>query len=362
VISKFFIERPVFASVLSIIIVLAGLVAMRALPISQYPQIVPPEVMITATYPGATAQTISQSVAAPLEQQINGVENMLYMRSTSTDSGTLRLIVTFQIGTDPDQATINVNNRAQRATALLPEEVRREYDLSSLQFVMHGAAPCPVHVKHAMIEWWGPVIHDHYGGTETGAVTYLDSHEWLAHPGSVGRALANAQLLVLNEAGEEVERDGVGEIVCRHMYYADFTYHGDDAKRRRAEKRGLIALGDMGYIDRDGYLYLCGRATDMIISGGVNIYPREAEDVLVVHPSIEDVAVIGTPDAEMGERVTAFVQLRAGVAPTPMLAEELIAHTREHLSSFKCPREVRFVDDLPRLPNGKLLKRMLKIG
>ena len=125
-ISKFFIERPVFASVLSIIIVLAGLVAMRALPISQYPQIVPPEVMITATYPGATAQTISQSVAAPLEQQINGVENMLYMRSTSTDSGTLRLIVTFQIGTDPDQATINVNNRAQRATALLPEEVRRQ--------------------------------------------------------------------------------------------------------------------------------------------------------------------------------------------------------------------------------------------
>jgi long-chain acyl-CoA synthetase len=239
----------------------------------------------------------------------------------------------------------------------LPEAVRRKYDLSSLEFVMHGAAPCPVHVKHAMIEWWGPVIHEHYGGTETGAVTYLDSHEWLAHPGSVGRALANAQVLVLNDAGEEVERDGVGEIVCRHMYYADFTYHGDDAKRRRAEKRGLIALGDMGYIDRDGYLYLCGRATDMIISGGVNIYPAEIESEILRIPGVADCGVFGIPDEEFGEQVCAFVQMRPGAS---LSAQDILAAIKPHLAGYKLPRRIEFRDDLPREDSGKIFKRKLR--
>jgi long-chain acyl-CoA synthetase len=208
-----------------------------------------------------------------------------------------------------------------------------------------------------MIEWWGPVIHEHYGGTETGAVTYLDSHEWLAHPGSVGRALANAQVLVLNEAGEEVERDGVGEIVCRHMYYADFTYHGDDAKRRRAEKRGLFALGDMGYIDRDGYLYLCGRATDMIISGGVNIYPAEIESEILRIPGVADCGVFGIPDEEFGEQVCAFVQLRPGVT---LSAQDILVAIKPHLAGYKLPRRIEFRDELPREDSGKIFKRKLR--
>jgi long-chain acyl-CoA synthetase len=239
----------------------------------------------------------------------------------------------------------------------LPEEVRGKYDLSSLRFVMHGAAPCPVHVKHAMIEWWGPVIHEHYGGTETGAVTYLDSGEWLAHPGSVGRALSKARVMVLNEAGEEVERDGVGEIVCRHLYYADFTYHGDDAKRRRAEKRGLIALGDVGYIDRDGYLYLCGRSTDMIISGGVNIYPTEIESEILRIPGVADCAVFGIPDEEFGEQVCAFVQLRPGA---DLAVQDIIVALKLHLAGYKLPRRIEFRDDLPREDSGKIFKRKLR--
>ncbi len=239
----------------------------------------------------------------------------------------------------------------------LPEEMRRKYDLSSLKFVMHGAAPCPVHVKQAMIDWWGPVIHEHYGGTETGAVTYLDSEEWLAHPGSVGRALANARVMVLNEAGEEVEREGVGEIVCRHMYYADFTYHGDHTKRQRAEKRGLFALGDVGYLDRDGYLYLCGRATDMIISGGVNIYPAEVEAEILRIPGVADCGVFGIPDEEFGEQVCAFVQLRPGVS---LSGPDITAAIKPHLAGYKLPRRIEFRDELPREDSGKIFKRKLR--
>jgi long-chain acyl-CoA synthetase len=239
----------------------------------------------------------------------------------------------------------------------LPDAVKRKYDLSGLKFVMHGAAPCPVHVKHAMIEWWGPIVHEHYGGTETGAVTYLDSPEWLAHPGSVGRALPSAKVMVLSDSGEELETDAVGEIVCRHMAYADFTYHGDDAKRRRAEKRGLISLGDKGYLDRDGFLYLCGRATDMIISGGVNIYPAEIEAEILKEPRIADCAVFGIPDDEFGEQVCAFVQLRPGQG---MSADELRRFLRAHIAGYKVPRRVEFHDDLPREDSGKIFKRKLR--
>jgi long-chain acyl-CoA synthetase len=239
----------------------------------------------------------------------------------------------------------------------LGQGVRGAYDVSSLKFVMHGAAPCPVHVKHAMIEWWGPVIHEHYGGTETGAVTYLDSHEWLAHPGSVGRALDNARVMVLSEDGRELSTDAVGEIVCRHMYYADFTYHGDDAKRRRAEKQGLIALGDLGYLDRDGYLYLCGRATDMIISGGVNIYPAEIEAEILKHPGVADCAVFGIPDEEFGEQVCAFVQRRPGQSVS---AEALRTALKSHIAGYKLPKRIEFHDTLPREDSGKIFKRKLR--
>jgi long-chain acyl-CoA synthetase len=239
----------------------------------------------------------------------------------------------------------------------LPPEVRAKYDLSSLKFVMHGAAPCPVHVKRAMIEWWGPVIHEHYGGTETGAVTYLNSEEWLAHPGSVGRPIEHVRLMVLNEEGDEIEAGGTGEIVAWHQHYPEFTYHGDDEKRRRAQKRGLMSLGDVGYLDQDGFLYLCGRASDMIISGGVNIYPAEIEAEILKLPGVADSAVFGIPDEEFGEQICAVVQPRPGVS---LEADQVKADLRKHLAGYKVPKKIEFSDTLPREDSGKIFKRKLR--
>jgi len=239
----------------------------------------------------------------------------------------------------------------------LPDEVRAKYDLSSLKFVMHGAAPCPVHVKRAMIDWWGPVIHEHYGGTETGAVTYLDSEQWLAHPGSVGKPLETVKLMVLGEDGEPTDTGGTGEVVAWHQYYPDFTYHGDDAKRARAQKKGLMSLGDVGYLDQDGFLYLCGRASDMIISGGVNIYPAEIEAEILKLPGVADCAVFGIPDEEFGEQVCAVIQPRPDVA----LGEaEVRAELRQTLAGYKVPRRIEFSDTLPREDSGKIFKRKLR--
>jgi long-chain acyl-CoA synthetase len=242
----------------------------------------------------------------------------------------------------------------------LPEEERKKYDLSSLKMVVHAAAPCPVETKHAAMAWLGPILYEYYAASEGTGFCAISPEEWLAHPGSVGKSILSG-IHILDEDGNELPVGEEGEIWFEAIHR--FDYHGDPEKTASVfNDRGWNTIGDVGRLDDEGYLYLTDRVSNMIISGGVNIYPREAEDVLVVHPSIEDVAVIGTPHPEMGEQVTAFVQLRNGVAPTPVLAEDLIAHTREHLSHFKCPREVRFVDELPRLPNGKLLKRMLKIG
>jgi long-chain acyl-CoA synthetase len=239
----------------------------------------------------------------------------------------------------------------------LPDEIKRKYDLSSLKFVMHGAAPCPVHVKREMIAWWGPVIHEHYGGTETGAVTYLDSEAWLAHPGSVGKPLDSVRLLVLDDRGEALETGGTGEIVAWHQHYPEFTYHGDDAKRRRAQKQGLFSLGDVGYLDGDGYLYLCGRASDMIISGGVNIYPAEIEAEILKLPGVADVAVFGIPDDEFGEQVCAVIQPRPGAQ---LDADRVKADLRKTLAGYKTPRTVTFSDTLPREDSGKIFKRKLR--
>jgi acyl-CoA synthetase (AMP-forming)/AMP-acid ligase II len=242
----------------------------------------------------------------------------------------------------------------------LPEEVRARYDLSSLQMVVHAAAPCPVETKRAAIEWLGPILYEYYAASEGTGFCAISPEEWLAHPGSVGRSILGA-VHILDEHGNELPTGEEGEIWFETQHR--FSYHGDPDKTASVfNDRGWSTIGDVGRLDEEGYVYLTDRVSNMIISGGVNIYPREAEDVLVVHPAVEDVAVIGTPDPEMGEQVTAFVQLRQGVAATTELADHLIAHTRAHLSHFKCPREVRFVDELPRLPNGKLLKRMLKVG
>jgi long-chain acyl-CoA synthetase len=239
----------------------------------------------------------------------------------------------------------------------LPEDVRHKYDLSSLKFVMHGAAPCPVHIKRAMIDWWGPVISEHYGGTETGAVTYLDSAQWPAHPGSVGKPLDTVQLMVLGEDGEPIETGGTGEVVAWHKHYPDFTYHGDDAKRARAQKKGLMSLGDVGYLDADGFLYLCGRASDMIISGGVNIYPAEIEAEILKLTGVADCAVFGIPDEEFGEQVCAVIQPRPGAS---LDEAEVRAELRHTLAGYKVPRRIAFSDTLPREDSGKIFKRKLR--
>lgn len=239
----------------------------------------------------------------------------------------------------------------------LPDEAKRKYDLSSLRFVVHAAAPCPVHVKQAMIEWWGPVIYEYYGGTETAAVVFCTSQEWLAHPGTVGRPLEKAQVRVIDVNGDELERGATGEVVCRISDLADFTYHRDDEKRRDSEKGGLIALGDIGYLDKDGFLYLCDRARDMVISGGVNIYPAEIEAELLKMPGVADCAVFGIPDEEFGEALCAVVQSQPGA----QLAETGVRQfLRGHVAGYKVPRLVEFRQELPREDSGKIFKRKLR--
>lgn len=239
----------------------------------------------------------------------------------------------------------------------LPEAVRRKYDVSSLQCVIHAAAPCPVDVKHAMMEWFGPIIHEYYGGTEGFAGTTIGPEEWLAHPGSVGKPLSPVH--VLGDDGIELPVGESGELFFEGG--PDFEYFKDPAKTALvSNSRGWRSLGDMGYVDDDGYLYLTDRSTFMIVSGGVNIYPQEAENLLVMHPKLVDAAVFGVPNDEFGEEVKAVVQPADGVAPGPDLEAELIAYCRAHLAGYKCPRTVEFSPELPRDPNGKLYKRRIR--
>jgi len=240
----------------------------------------------------------------------------------------------------------------------LPEEVRARYDVSSLEVAVHAAAPCPVEVKRQMIEWWGPILHEYYAGTEGNGFVYCNSEEWLAHPGTVGRPLT-AAVHICDEAGEEVPVGEEGTIYFEGG--AAFEYHNDPAKTAESRHpKGWSTLGDVGRLDEDGFLYLTDRKAHMIISGGVNIYPQEAENLLVTHPKVLDVAVIGVPDEDFGEQVKAVVQPAAGVEVGPGLERELIAFCREHLADVKCPRSVDFVDELPRHPTGKLYKRLLR--
>ncbi len=243
----------------------------------------------------------------------------------------------------------------------LPVEQRADYDLSSLQCIVHAAAPCPVEVKRQMIEWVGPILFEYYAGTEGAGLTFLTSEQWLEHPGSVGRAIIGTPH-ICDEDGTELP---VGEIGL--VYFGQdrplFEYHGDPEKTRDSRHRdhgNWATLGDIGYLDEEGYLYLTDRRAFTIISGGVNIYPAEIESRLVMHPKVADVAVFGLPDAEMGEYVHAVVQPAAGVEGSPELAEELRSYARENLAGFKVPRVVDFRAELPRLPTGKLYKRGLR--
>ena len=243
----------------------------------------------------------------------------------------------------------------------LPEAVRARHDLSSHQVAIHAAAPCPVEVKRQMIGWWGPILYEYYAGTEASGSTFIDSHDWLAHPGSVGRA-ALGVLHVCDDEGNELPTGEAG-LVYFEREAPTFEYHNDPDKTaasRHPLHPNWNALGDVGYLDADGYLYLTDRKAFMIISGGVNIYPQAIEDALVLHPKVADVAVFGVPDAEMGEAVKAVVEPAAGVAASEDLAAELMAFARAHLAHYMAPRSIDFIEEMPRLPTGKLYKRLLR--
>ncbi len=240
----------------------------------------------------------------------------------------------------------------------LPEEVRRRFDLSSLRMAIHAAAPCPIPVKEQMIEWWGPVLYEYYAGTEANGFTSISSEEWLSHKGSVGKPLVGT-IRILDEEGRELAPRSPGGIYFEGG--SPFEYH--NAPEKTAESRnekGWSTLGDIGYLDQEGYLYLTDRKANMIISGGVNIYPQEAENVLITHPQVADVAVFGVPNEDFGEEVKAVVQPVDMADAGPRLEQELIEYCQQQLSKLKCPRSVDFEAELPRHPTGKLYKRLLR--
>ncbi len=241
----------------------------------------------------------------------------------------------------------------------LPADVRDSYDVSSLQAVVHAAAPCPVDVKRAMIAWWGPIIYEFYAATEGHGATFLNSHQWLEHPGSVGRPIMG-EIHICDDNNEELPIGEVGTIWFGGVPGV-LEYHNDPEKTAEAHHpNGWVTVWDIGRVDTDGYLYLTDRKSHMIIAGGVNIYPQESEDVLISHPLVADAAVIGVPDEEMGEQVKGVVQLVDPAQGTPEIAEFLIAHCRSKLAAFKCPKTIDFVAELPRQENGKLYKRALR--
>ncbi len=238
-----------------------------------------------------------------------------------------------------------------------PEAERTRFDLSSLEVLVHAAAPCPPDVKRATLEWLGPVVYEYYSGSEGIGFCVIGPEEWLAHPGSVGRSLLGP-VHIVDADGNEVEPRAEGEVWFETA--SRFQYHGDPEKTAAAfNERGWGSLGDMGWVDEEGYLYLTDRVSNMIISGGVNIYPREVEDALIAHPGVADVAVIGVPDDDMGEAVRAVVQAATPSADRDAFARELVAFCRERVAHFKCPTSVVFVDELPRLPTGKIARRLL---
>jgi acyl-CoA synthetase (AMP-forming)/AMP-acid ligase II len=244
----------------------------------------------------------------------------------------------------------------------IPVDVRRRHDLSAHRVAVHAAAPCPIPVKRAMIEWWGPILVEYYGGTEGGG-TIIRSKEWLEHPGSVGKHWTGGAIHILDEDGRAVAKPNVDGLVyfeAPEDEKARFRYHKDEEKTRGTYRGRLFTLGDIGHLDEEGYLYLTDRQSNMIISGGVNIYPQETENLLLTHPSVDDVAVFGVPNEDLGEEVKAVVIPRPGVDPGPALEQELIEYCRERLAHYKAPRSVEFAKDLPRQPTGKLYKRLIR--
>jgi long-chain acyl-CoA synthetase len=241
----------------------------------------------------------------------------------------------------------------------LPPDVRAKYDTSSLRHVLHGAAPCPVSVKAALIEWLGPIVVEYYAATE-GVGSFVDSKTWLTKPGTVGRPFGEGQVIIGDEEGDPLPADEVGLVYLKAPPVGRFEYFKDAGKTDGAYRGDYFTLGDVGYLDGDGFLFLTDRTANLIISGGVNIYPAEVDAVLLGHPAVGDVATIGVPNSEWGEEVKAVVELQPGLEPSDALAAELIEYCRDHLSHFKCPRTVAFIARLPRQDNGKIYKRHLR--
>jgi long-chain acyl-CoA synthetase len=241
----------------------------------------------------------------------------------------------------------------------LPEETRAKYDTSSLRHVLHGAAPCPVPVKQALIEWIGPVVVEYYAATE-GVGSFVDSATWLSKPGTVGKPFGEGQVIIGDEEGKEVPRETVGLVYIKAPEATRFQYFKDEEKTKGSFRGEYFTLGDMGYMDADGFLFLTDRTANLIISGGVNIYPAEVDAVLLEHPAVGDAATIGIPNPEWGEEVKAVVELQPGIEGTDELRKELLQFCRDRLAGYKCPRSVDFVDALPRQDNGKIYKRLLR--
>ncbi len=242
----------------------------------------------------------------------------------------------------------------------LPREKKEQHDLSSMRLIIHGAAPCPVHVKHAMIEWFGPVLIEYYAATEGGGGFLIGSEEWLTKPGSVGRPGPEFDNKIVDDEGNVVAQGDIGTIYMRAPDEGRFIYYKDQEKTDSSYAGDYFTLGDMGYFDEDGYLFLTGRTAELIISGGVNIYPQEVDSQIMQHAAVLDVCTIGVPSDEWGEEVKSVIQLNKEFAPSVVLERELIEFSRERLPAFKCPRSVDFVDDLPRLPTGKIQRRTVR--
>lgn len=241
----------------------------------------------------------------------------------------------------------------------LPEATRKRYDVSSLRWIFHGAAPCPAHVKKAMIEWFGPIIYEYYSSTEGGGV-FIRSEEWLAKPGSVGRAVPGVEVRVLNAEGEIAAPGEDGAVYVKAPPTGRFEYYKDDDKTRSAYRGDWFTLGDMGHFDEDGFLFLTGRSAELIIAGGVNIYPVEIDEALIQHPAIADAAAIGVPNEDWGEEIKAVVELKPGHAPDEATRASILDFARERLPGFQRPRTVDFVDELPRSPAGKVLRQQVR--
>lgn len=242
----------------------------------------------------------------------------------------------------------------------LPEEIKQKYNSSSLRWIIHGAAPCPIEAKQGMMDWFGPVLYEYYGGTEGGGIFILPE-EWLKKPGSVGRINDNTRVEIHDEEGNILPVGETGTIYFNAPATGRFKYFKDPEKTKKAYRNDLFTLGDMGYLDKDDYLYLTGRSAEIIISGGVNVYPQETDNALLTHPAVKDVCTIGVPSEEWGEEVKSVVQLVPNTEITEGLKKSLIQHCKDNLPGYKCPRSIDFTTDLPRLPTGKILRREVRL-